>query len=545
MGATENQRLRAALRDLVAVATIPATWVGRSPPTIAAGLADALVGSLRLDFAFVRMRDPVTGVVVDASRGDGWTDFAAWLREHDVGEKATLPDVGHPREGYTGLVLPVGVQSEGGFVAVASRRADFPTETDQLLISVVANQAAVAFQSARLVEERRDIADSLRHSRDELEMIVTERTAELRRAGAELRMILDASPVAIVLFRSDFTVQRYNVAFERLFGWTAEEHARRPSLLTSESDNGWGPVLEALEREAGPFRLELRMRRRDGSEFEASVACAPLTDDEGSPAGFVANIGDISDRKNAEASLQKTQAELAHVTRVMTLGELAASIAHEINQPLTAIIADASVCLNLLSRPVPDLPMVRQVLTEVMAGGHRAGNVIRRLRELATKSEPHRTLVDMNVLIGEVATLVGSEVQRHDAMLRLSLAPRRLLVYSDRVQLQQVLINLVMNGLEAMDSVDDRPRRLTIRSESSRGRVHVAVHDVGMGVDPRNADHMFEAFFTTKSGGMGMGLSISRSIIEGHGGRLWATPNSTAGATVQFDLPAAEEKLPQ
>jgi hypothetical protein len=150
--ATENQRLRAALRDLVAVSTIPATWVGREPPTIATGLADALVGSLRLDFAFVRLRDPITGVVVDASRGDAWTDFAAWLRDHDVWEKVTVSDVGHPRGGYTGLVLPVGVHSEGGLVSVASRRADFPTETDQLLISVAANQAAMAFQSARLAE---------------------------------------------------------------------------------------------------------------------------------------------------------------------------------------------------------------------------------------------------------------------------------------------------------------------------------------------------------------------------------------------------------
>ncbi|HVE36297.1 MAG TPA: ATP-binding protein [Gemmatimonadaceae bacterium] len=541
MDATENQRLRAALRDLVAVSTIPATWVGREPPTIATGLADALVGSLRLDFAFVRLRDPITGVVVDASRGDAWTDFAAWLRDHDVWEKVTVSDVGHPRGGYTGLVLPVGVHSEGGLVSVASRRADFPTETDQLLISVAANQAAMAFQSARLAEERRDIADALRHSRDELEMTVAERTAELHRATTELQTILDASPVGIVLFRADFTVQRWNAAFERLFGWSADELARRPSLLADEIDDGWSPVLDALEKAAAPFRMEIRMQRKDRSEFDASVACAPLTHDDGSPAGFVANIGDISDRKTAEASLQKTRAELVHVTRVMTLGELAASIAHEINQPLTAIIADASVCLNLLSRPVPDLAMVRQVLTEVLAGGHRAGNVIKRLRELATKADPHRTLVDLNAVIREVAALVGSEVQRHDATLRLTLAPHLPLVYSDRVQLQQVLINLVMNGLEAMDAVTDRPRRLTIGSEAIHtASVRVAVHDVGVGIDPQQADRMFDAFFTTKSSGMGMGLSISRSIIEGHGGRLWATPNAKVGATLQFELPAAK-----
>ena len=540
MDATENQRLRTALRDLVAVSTIPATWVGREPPTIAAGLADALVGSLRLDFAFVRLRDPSSGIVVDATRGDAWTDFADWLREQDVWDKIALPDVGHPGDGVTGLVLPVGLHGERGLVAVASRRADFPTETDQLLVSVAANQAAMAFQNARLAEDRRDVAEALRHSRDELELIVAERTTELRRATTELQTILDASPVGIVLFRRDLTVQRCNAAFEGLFGWTAEELVRRPSLLADEIDDGWAPVLESLDRAAGSFRMEIRMRRKDGSEFDASVACAPLTSESGYPAGFVANIGDISDRKRAEASLRKTQDELAHVTRVMTLGELAASIAHEINQPLTAIIADASVSLNLLSRPYPDLAMVRQVLTEIRADGHRAGNVINRLRQLATKGEPHRAVLDMNAVIGEVARLVDGEIQKHGAALRVVLASGLPPVYADRIQLQQVLINLVMNGLEAMDAITDRQRRLTIRSESKAGTmVRVSVHDVGVGIEPESVDRMFDAFFTTKSSGMGMGLSISRSIIEGHDGRLWASRNPKYGATFHFELPAA------
>lgn len=529
------------MRDLVAVSTIPATWVGREPPTIAAGLADALVGSLRLDFAFVRLRDPSTGTTADAARGDAWPDFDDWLRQQDVWDKVAVPDVGHPGEGVTGLVLPVGPHGEGGLVAVASRRADFPTDTDQLLVSVAANQAAMAFQNARLAEERRDAAEALRHSRDELELIVAERTEELRQATAELQTILDASPIGIVLFRRDFTVQRCNAAFERIFGWTSEELTRRPGLLAGDTD-GWAPVLDALDKAAGPFRMEIRMRRKDGTEFDAGVACAPLTTDAGSRAGFVANIGDISDRKRAEASLRKTQDELAHVTRVMTLGELAASIAHEINQPLTAIIADASVSLNLLSRPYPDLAMVRQVLSEILADGHRAGDVIKRLRQLATKADPHRTVLDMNSVIGEVAALVDSEIQKHGATLRVVLASGLPAVSGDRIQLQQVLINLVMNGLEAMDAVTDRPRRLTIRSESKPGpMVRVSVHDVGVGIESESADRMFDAFFTTKPAGMGMGLSISRSIIDGHGGRLWAAANTKCGATVHFELPAAAQ----
>jgi PAS domain S-box-containing protein len=540
--ATENQRLRAALRDLVAVSTIPASWVGREPPTIAAGLADALVGSLRLDFAFIRLREPSTGVTVDAVRGDAWTSFNAWLREHEVWEKVAVADVGHPRAGYTGLVFPVGLHGDGGLVAVASRRADFPTDTDQLLVSVAANQAAMAFQNARLAEERRAVANALRHSRDELELIVAERTAELRRASSELQTILDASLVGIVLFRPDLTVQRCNTAFERMFGWTLEELVDRPGLLADEMDDGWSPVLHALQTAGGPFRTEIRLRRKDGTEFDADVACTPLTEEFGLPAGFVANFADISDRKHAEASLRKTQDELAHVARVMTLGELAASIAHEINQPLTAIVANASVSINLLSRPAPHIPMIRQLLTEIMADGHRAGDVMKRLRQLATKSDPHRTLLDINAVIREVVALVDSEIQRHGAAIRVALTPDLPPVNCDRVQLQQVLINLVMNGLEAMDEITDRRRQLTVRSIARDEKtVRVSVQDAGVGIASPSADKLFDAFFTTKSAGMGMGLSISRSIVEEHGGRLWATKNARFGATFQFELPVYSE----
>jgi PAS domain S-box-containing protein len=540
--ATENQRLRAALRDLVAVSTIRAVWIGKDPPTIAAGLSDALVGSFRLDFAFVRLRDPSTGNTADSTRGEAWTNFAAWLREHEVTEAAIVADVGNPAGGYTGLVIPVGFHGEGGLVAVASRRADFPSDTDQLLVSVAVNQAAMAFQSAHLVEARRDAADVLRNSRDELEMIVAERTAELRRASAELQTILDASPTGIVLFGPDFTVQRCNAAFERIFGWTSEELTRHPGLIAHGIGDAWAPVLEALKKADAPFRMEIRMKRADESEFDAAVACTPLAGDSVLPAGFVVNIGDISDRKSAETSLRKTQAELAHVTRVMTLGELAASIAHEINQPLTAIIADAAVSVNLLSRPAPDLGMVRQVLTEIVADGHRAGNVIKRLRQLATKGEPHRTLLDMNTVIGEVVTLVDSEIQKHGAKLHLALTPDLPAVFGDRVQLQQVLINLLMNALEAMDSPTVNARQLTIRTEAGHPMtVLVAVQDAGVGIDTNiDPDRIFDAFVTTKPMGMGMGLSISRSIIEGHGGRLWATPNAEVGATFQFELPASK-----
>src|SRR5438477_10502642 len=217
----EILRLRTALRDLVALSAIPAAWVGREPSTIAAGLADVLVGSLPLDFAFVRLCDPNGGAAVDVTRGDAWKAFPEWLERHrpPVGQswrKEIIPDVGGGVERCRGLVIPIGVNGDGGLVAVACDRTDFPTETDQLLLSVAANHAATAFQSARLIHERRRAEEALCQARDELEMKVTERTGELRRTAAELQAILDASPVGIVLVRRDQTVQRCNPAFERL-----------------------------------------------------------------------------------------------------------------------------------------------------------------------------------------------------------------------------------------------------------------------------------------------------------------------------------------
>src|SRR5438874_8020398 len=237
-------RLRTALRDLVALSTIPAAWVGREPPAIAAGLADVLVGSLHLDFAFVRLCDPNGGAAVDVTRGDAWKAFPEWLQRYlaAVGQcsrKEIIPDVGGGIEPRRGLVMPIGVNADGGLVAVACDRADFPTETDQLLLSVAANQAATAFQSARLIHERLRAEAALREARDTLALKVTEGTGELRRITAELQAILDASPIGILLFRRDQTVSRCNPAFERLVGWTAGEIVGRRGTWAGRLEKAW------------------------------------------------------------------------------------------------------------------------------------------------------------------------------------------------------------------------------------------------------------------------------------------------------------------
>jgi PAS domain S-box-containing protein len=298
-------------------------------------------------------------------------------------------------------------------------------------------------------------------------------------------------------------------------------------------------VIERAQREREDFDCEHRLLLPDGSVRYLHVVAHALEKAASGELEFVGAIMDVTDRKRAEEALHQTQAELAHVSRVTTLGELVASIAHETNQPLAAIVADASASLNRLTAATPDLDEVREALGAIVADAHRAGDVIHRIRQLAAKTDPCRAALDLNDVIRGVVPLILAEVRHHHVSLRLELAPALPNVLGDRVQLQQVVINLVINGIEALASVTDRPRELVIRSRThTDDEVLVAVEDAGVGIDATKANRLFDAFFTTKPGGMGMGLSISRSIIEGHGGRLWATPNPTHGTTIHFTLQA-------
>jgi C4-dicarboxylate-specific signal transduction histidine kinase len=252
---------------------------------------------------------------------------------------------------------------------------------------------------------------------------------------------------------------------------------------------------------------------------------------------LIGAVTDITERKRAEDAMRQAQAELAHVTRVTTLGELTASIAHEVNQPLAAIVTNGEACVRFLNRDEPDLNEVRGAVVGMIDDSRRAGEVIQHVRALGRKSDLQMADLDINGLIEEVILLVHREVHGHGVSLRRELSPVLTPVLGDRVQLQQVIINLVMNGMEAMAAVADRPRDLLIRSRQEADQVLVAVKDSGVGIAPENVDQLFSSFFTTKSNGMGMGLTISRTIIEAHGGRLWATPNVPQGAVFQFSLP--------
>ena len=253
---------------------------------------------------------------------------------------------------------------------------------------------------------------------------------------------------------------------------------------------------------------------------------------------YIGALMDVTDTKQAQEALQQAQAELAHVTRVTTLGELTASIAHEVNQPLAAVVTNAESSLRWLGRNPPELGEARAAVERIIKDAHRASEVIKRIRELATYADPEYSPLDINGAIDETLHLLRRELSLQRVALQLDLAPGLPPVLGDRVQLQQVVINLVMNGVELMAKASERPHQLIIRSrQHDAGEIVVAVQDSGVGIDAEAADRLFVAFFTTKPGGMGMGLSICRSIIEDHDGKLWASGNDGPGATFQFTVP--------
>jgi PAS domain S-box-containing protein len=284
---------------------------------------------------------------------------------------------------------------------------------------------------------------------------------------------------------------------------------------------------------------------RDGSPVYVRSSGKPLFDASGNFLGYRGTGTDITAiirADHAEQALREAQAELARVTRVTTLGELTASIAHEVNQPLAAVIANAEACLRWLDRETPDLAAARRSVEWAISDAGRASDVVRGVRALANKANIERVPLDINDIIREVLGLVQRELLSHSITLQTELAPAPHVILGDRVQLQQVIINLVMNGIEAMEPVLDRPRELVIRSRPDDAqRMLVSVTDCGIGISRGDEDRLFKAFFTTKSGGMGMGLSICRSIVETHGGRLSASRNEGPGATFQFVLPFHQE----
>ena len=297
---------------------------------------------------------------------------------------------------------------------------------------------------------------------------------------------------------------------------------------------------EAFDRAVGErtdYELDYRVVLPDGTIKFIHAIGHPVFNAAGDLVEYIGTSMDVTERRQAEDAVRKAQAELAHIARVSTMGEMAASIAHEVDQPLSGVVINANACLRFLTGAAPNLDEVRDGLQAIARDGRRASDVIGRIRALARRTATEKEPLDINEVIREVVALAEGEARRTRARLRTELAADLPQVLGDRVQLQQVVLNLLLNGLDAMHAVAGRPRELVISTQrEASDRVRVAVQDSGSGIDPQLANRIFEAFYTTKRDGMGMGLSISRSIVEQHGGRLWAVPNDGPGTTFHFTV---------
>jgi PAS domain S-box-containing protein len=679
--AGEIKRLQRCINDLVSLLALPAVWSGGDPSQVLHTLLDALMRMLHLDLISVQLKNPVGESPVEIVK-------IGELRgpippAHDICEALSHSLGGNSRKwppllrkfmggGDVSIVpLPLGVQGELGVIVAAAQRADFPQQTEALLLSVAANQACIGLQEARLRSQQKRIAD-------ELDKRVAQRTAELAAANAELQLqvgLLQRLPVSAWTLNPDGTPDFVNqvwleysgqtldfirshpeawmiavhpedreaasmafwegvrsgqgFAFEtrslrvrdRTYRWhlnqavplrdaggkvlkfvgtttdiddqkRAQEELRasendlrqildgipglvaaitpggvpdvmnRPFLeffgKTAEELRSWSTndiihpddlprVIDAFTSSIAtgtPFDLEIRYHRADGVYRRFEVRIHPARDADGRITRWYGLLVDIEDRKLAEEALNKARSELAHMSRVTSLGAMTASIAHEVNQPLSGIITNASTCLRMLATDPPQVEGARETARRTIRDGNRMSEVITRLRGLFSKKEPATESVNLNEAVLEVIALSIVDLQKNHVSLRPELADNLPLVTGDRVQLQQVILNLLRNGSDAMSAVEDRPRLLLIRTERDEGdRVRLTVQDAGVGFDPEATDRLFDAFYTTKSEGMGIGLSVSRSIIERHHGRLWAKLNDGPGAAFSFSIPRSSEGL--
>ena len=806
-GAEEIKRLQRCINDLVSLFALPAMWSGAEQSRIVHTVLDSLLRMLRLDLAYVRLRDSGGQAPIEMVRFAQSKEQTA--QPHEIGKvfrhwlgadpQQWPPLIRKSLGGRDLSIMPLGLGLHGevGEIVAGSERADFPRQTERLILSVAANQASIGLQGARLLSEQKRVAS-------ELDRRVAQRTLELSKANEELqlqvgllqhipvaawtlepdgtpdfvnqnwldytgqaldyvrsdpeawmtamhpddreaasdsfwggvrsglgftfearfrrvndaayrwhlnravvlrdaageilrfvgtstdiddlkqskdellradertRLIIETALDAVVTMNSLGRITSWNKQAEITFGWSSEEaigrhmadiiipeehrtahelglrrflatgegpilrrriqimavrrsgtefpvelevvpvrlrhdwefsafirdvsesrlaeeklraselHLRRmtetiPEMLWSATadgaidycntrvldytgfsadelmGDGWIKILHTDDVDqaarlwitcvttGAPYRVEVRTHRLADRRYRWCVMSAlPLLDQEGRIVKWYGTVVDMHDWKQAQEDLRNTHAELAHMARVMTMGELTASIAHEVNQPLSAIIASGDSCSAWLSNEPPNLDKARIAASRIIQAATQASETVQRLRALFGKTTSITASVDMNAVIEDTISLVNHEAERKNIALRTDLHHGAPSVSGDRVQLQQVILNLAMNGIESVAGLDLEPRRLMIRSTiSSTGELLVSVEDTGSGIEAENASRLFAPFFTTKPQGIGMGLPICRSIIEAHGGRLWAAKNEPRGAVFHFALPAA------
>ena len=366
---------------------------------------------------------------------------------------------------------------------------------------------------------------------------------ELEEQRAHLSVLFARVPEAVVMVDGDSTITRVNPAFTKIFGYTSAEALRQritdlitPDDLQEEVESFMCRVGHTRE----VFAVETVRRHKNGTRVPVSIICVPVSSNAGGNTGYVI-YRDLTETKRLQDEQRRyheIQLELAHANRIATLGQLSASIAHELNQPLTGIMTNCGTCLRMLTSDPLNLDGAREAVRRTMRDGDRASDVIARLRALFSKAEPAFESVDLNEATQEVIALSLGEFHSGRVIVRTELADDLQCVTADRVQLQQVVLNLLRNAVDAMNTVDDRPRDLLIRTEREEGNwVRLSVRDAGVGFDLQTTDKLFDPFYSTKNDGMGVGLSVSRSIIENHQGRLWAFLNDGPGATFSFSVP--------
>lgn len=568
----DTRRLQRCIGDLVSLLALPAVWRGSEPQQIGRTLLDALLRMLGLVFIYAQLKDPVADATLEIFRlADPFTlgvqpeTIRQMLGDWVTGDAGNALTALRRHIGNIDVSLfPVllGLNGELGIIVAGSERADFPEQTEGLLLNVGANQACVALQEATLLSEQKRIAH-------ELEQRVTERTEALAQANEDLRneiverklveqklrqeehelkrseerwrSVFENSAVGVAITDLNGRFIATNPVYQKMLGYGRDELQHLTILeITHEEhiEHSRTLVGDLLDGKCRQFQVEKQYRRKDGLSVWArnNVSIVPGT--EGEPRFLMTLSEDITQRKLSEEALAKAESELANLTKITSLGVLTASIAHEINQPLSGIITNADTCLRMLSGTSPNIEGARETAQRTIRDGNRAADIIKRLRTLYSKKSPQLESIDLNEAARAVGSMLQSEMLQKRVTLRFELAEYVPPVLGDRIQLQQVMLNLLRNGAEAMSTVVDRSRDLVINTgQDEDGHVWLSVKDVGIGFQPQAIEKLFQAFHSTKIDGMGIGLSISRSIIEAHYGRLWASLNNGPGATFSFAIP--------
>jgi PAS domain S-box-containing protein len=389
------------------------------------------------------------------------------------------------------------------------------TPARMAILKLLASEAAISMENARLY---RDLA---------------EREARIRR-------LVDANIIGIIIWDLQGRILEANDAFLRMVGYDREDLVSSGVRWTDLTPPEWRErdeqqLVPELKMTGSLRPFEKEFFRKDGSRVPVLIGVAAF--EEGGHQG-VAFVLDLTERKRAADTLRALQMDLAHANRLATMGQLAASIAHEVNQPIGATRNNAHAALRFLAGDPPNLAEVREALECVVNDTYRAGDIIGRIRDQIKKVPPRKEAVDLNNAIEEVIALVRGELSKNRVSIHIQLGEGLSPIHGDRVQLQQVMLNLFLNAIEAMIGVDDEVRELVICTEASPSEgLLVAVGDSGSGIAPEDRERIFESFYTTKAGGVGIGLSICRSIIEAHGGRLWVDAHQPRGAIFRFTLP--------